>query len=293
MKMGAESSAVYLAHYVYAQPAISQKLVNARGTVTFQIIYLRRPDNQLMFLAPRLPAAEMAQCRALMQEFERLANVARQAGPYDALALAQANGSALSLAQMQHLQMIGEYTTAALIYRASVETYLASPAPQRISPNHTLDIYRQALGFHDLDAIRRLLDGDGAHFPAVPMTPHQRECLLDAMYQMARRVNLRERAFGFLRMVWDMRPSAARAVLLMDDAALMQDSDMVLMAGQYLDHMGQLKPRNLAQMVVAHQRLGQIDMAHAGRSQLSMVETEEGLILTQKMLAFLDHAAAQ
>jgi hypothetical protein len=293
MKMGADQARVFVAHYVNAQPAISQRLVDARGAVGFQIVFLRRADNQLMFLAPHLPAPELAKCRALLTEFERLANLARMAGPYDPLALAQAKGAAMSLGQMQQLQLLGEYTTAALIYHAGVNAYLAQEAPARIAPNHALDIYRQALGFHDLAAIRRLLDGDAPHIAALPMTPHQRECLLDALYQMARRLNLRDRAFGFLRMVWDMRPSVQRAVLLMDEAALVQDSDMVLMAGQYLDHLGALKPRHLAQMVVAYRRQGKIDLAHAVLDQLSGFDTDEALVLTQKLLVYLENPAAE
>lgn len=292
MKMEADTARVFVAHHVNGQPAISQRLVDPRGAVTFQIIYLRRPDNQLLFLAPHLPAPEFAHCRKLLAEFERMANLARQAGPYDPLALAEANGAPLSLSQMQQLRLMGEYTAAALIYHASVQMYLANPAPKRITPNHALDIYRQALGFHDLAAIRHLLDGDSPHLESVAMTPHQRECLLDALYQMARRIHQRDRAFGILRMVWQMRPSVQRAVLLMDEAALVQDSEMVLMAGKYLDHLGALKPRNLAQMVVAYRRLGQIELAHTALNQLSMVDTDEGLVLTQKMLAYLGNTAA-
>lgn len=287
MEKPAGSKSIYVAHYVRGQPAISQKHVDARGTISFEMIYTLAPDGAPQFLGPGITKGEYVQCRALMKQMLKLAEAMKSAGPFDPLALVDGTNNTVGVQQVLIMKMLDEYNTAVLIYADSVRAYLASPAGSKYRPDHAIDVYRQALGYNDLPNITRLVDKDGQRFQSLDLTPHQRECILDTMYHMSRRLNRRDAAFEYLLSAWAMRRYPERATVVMDEAAYYKKSDLIVDVAQYLESMGKMTPINLAQLAVAQHRLGSPAEALVTWRRLSTDPTRMGQMLTQKIGAFL------
>jgi hypothetical protein len=250
-------------------------------------VFVRGPNRTIAFQAPGYGKADIARFYAMLDKFDILANAQQKAGPFDALQLAHMAGDQLDLPQILSLKLIAEYTGAALIYASTMAGYLARPAAGRFQVGISLDLYRQALSFHDLPNIRRLVGEDGPKVVQHGMNSHARETVFDALFHMARRIGQREAAFEFLSKSWAAKHTLGRAYILIDEAVFFQQSPLIVEIAAFLDAQGQIGARQMAQLAVAQQRLGQTDAAMATFARLSAEKGENAQALAAKIAGFL------
>lgn len=278
---------IFLAHFLHGQGAVSERRVDARGTISFDVVMLRGPNRAIAFQAPGLSRGDIARFQTMLDKSESLAAAQQKAGPLDALQLATVAGDQLDLPQILSLKLIAEYTGAALIYASNMASYLARPVAGRFQLGISLDLYRQALSFYDIPSIRRLVDEDGPKVLHHGMNAHARETVFDALFHMARRIGQREAAFEFLCKSWAAKHTLGRAYILMEEAVFYQKSLLIVEIATFLDAQGQMAARQLAQLAVAQHRLGQTDAALATFARLSGNAGETAQALAAKIAGFL------
>lgn len=277
----------FLAHFLHGQGAITERRVDARGTINFDVVMVRGPNRTVEFLATGVGNAEIPRFHAMLDKFEILAKAQQKAGPFDALQLAKAGGDQLDLSQILSLRLIAEYTSAALIYASNIAGYLALPAAGRFQAGVSLDLYRQALSFHDVENIDRLVNEEGPIVLRRRMNNHACETVFDALFHLARRIGNREAAFEFLSRSWAAKHTIGRAFILLEDAVYYRRSALIVEIAAFLEEEGQMSARQMAQVAVAQARLGQTDAAMATFTRLAAQKGETAQILTDKIAKFL------
>lgn len=185
---------------------------------------------------------------------------------------------------------MADYTSAALVYASAMTDYLAKPVGSRFQHSISLDLYRQALSFHDVPSMMRLVTEDGPSIPPFGLNQHARETTFDALFHMARRIGQRAPAFLFLSKSWAAKHTVGRGHILIDEAAFHKESALIVQIAAFLDAQGQLAARHMAQLAVAQQRLGKPDAALATFQRLSAVKGDDAQDLARKIAAFLDAA---
>jgi hypothetical protein len=291
MEKPVKSKRVFVAHFVNGQPAVSEKHTDARGTITFGVVLVLGKDKSIAFLAPGFGPADVKRFLTLLDKADQVAKAQRAAGPFDPLRLCDTAQNPIDMQQIMSLKILADYTSSVLIYAATIDTYLNSPVADRFVFDYSLDLYRQAMGFHDLPSLTQLIAQDAPYIQSLPLGQHQRETIYDALYYMAHRIQKRDAAFEFLQRAWAARHSLARAAILIDEAAFFQKSDLIVEIAQVLAQAGRITPRNLAQLAVAHQRLGRRQDAYQALQTLSAVQAPEAQKLAQKIAQFLSNAA--
>lgn len=274
---------------VGTQIIVSERVTDARGAMSYRAVLELAPDGDAVAtrFAPDLSVQDLRQCRALVAQMQIHRQAIRGADPCDFLALHHGLGGGLSPMGLRLPRLWAEYATALGVYCGVADAYLAQPARQRVSPELSLDLYRQTLGFHDLARARRFLAEDGPVLRALPLSAHYRECIHDVFFHLARRIGDRRAAYGHLQQAWLAHPNPDRAQILIADAGLFQLSQDVITYAAYLAAHQPLAPQQLAQLAVAHARSGDMAKARAALRLLDAGETQEARRLIPKIAAFL------
>lgn len=274
---------------VGTQIIVSERVTDARGAVSYQAVLELAADGHAVAtrFAPDIGAQDLRQCREVVAQMQIHRHAMRGADPCDFLALHHGLGGGLSPVGLRLQRLWADYATALGVYSGVADAYLAQPAPQRVSPELSLDLYRQTLGFHDLARARRFLAEDGPVLRALPLSAHHRECIHDVFFHLARRLGDRRAAYGYLQQAWLAHPNPDRAQILIADAGLFQLSQDVITYAAYLSAHQPLAPQQLAQLAVAYARSGEMAKAKAILRQLATSETEEARRLAPKIAAFL------
>ena len=280
---------VFIPHMVGPNIIVSERVTDARGIVTYHAAAQFGPDGVAVAhrFAHDLRADDLHKCRELVAQMQSYRQAMRSVDVCDFLGLRDQAGYAPSAAGLQLLRLWADYATGLHVFCGIADAYLAQPAQVRVSPELSLDLYRQALGFHDLGRARRFLDEDGPVLRHKTLSAHHRECIYDTFFHLARRMSQRREAYGYLQHAWQARPNRERAEILLGDASFFKLSDDVVRYASFLARQQLLSPQQLAQLAVAHARKGEMAKAEAVLGDLQANASDNARKLAPKIAAFL------
>ena len=280
---------VFIPHMVGPKIIVSERVTDARGIVTYHAALQFDPDGAAVAhrFAHDLTANDLHKCRELVAQMQSYRQAMQSVDVCDFLGLRDHADYAPSPEGLRLLRLWADYATALHVFCGIADAYLAQPAQARVSPELSLDLYRQALGFHDLGRARRLLDEDGPVLGYKTLSAHYRECIYDTFFHLARRMGQRREAYGYLQHAWQARPNRERAEMLMGDASFYKLSDDVVRYASFLARQQPLSPQQLAQLAVAHARKGEMAKAEAALRDLQANATDDARKLAPKIAAFL------
>lgn len=280
---------VFIPHLIGADVMVSERLTDARGTVSYRAVLICAPDGQsfAQSLVTDLTEGDLRECHLLVGQMQHYRQAMRRADPCDFSALHAVGAFGTTHAGLRLLKLWAEYATAVLVFGRIADAYLAKAPQKRVSVALSLDLYRQALNFHDLDRAQRFLDEDGPVLDQRHLSAHYRESIYDVFFHLARRMGQKRAAYGYLQQAWAARPNRERAQILLADAGFFQQSQDVVAYADYLAGQTALSPQQIGTLAVAHARLGDMTKAAACLEDLRQSDAATASSIAAKIAAYL------
>lgn len=266
---------------------------DANPSGRFQAVLLldAKGERVIEHLSHPLSASEIAQSLFIAKRFLLYCEAMSKGPLLDPLSQSTAPFGLGDPNTLMLIRNSAELKTDVYLYAAAADAYLASPLRERFSPELSLNLFRQAVALYDRSRAERFLNEEWPVIQSKSLSRHYCECFGDVFFHLARMTKQDRLAFEALKLASRANPSVERAAPLRNLAALLKESDEVIRQASIEATHRPLAPRALAQVCVAHARLGQFEDAHTTLSLLRSRDDPKPKVDVDKVEKFLAEQA--
>lgn len=182
----------------------------------------------------KLTQAEQTRVKGLLEVLEELEQTLGETGVSQPANLASQLIKAQNPRQFELLVTQFEYFKSAYVFQSVLHNYAMRAPEDRFAPELSLDIYRQCADRLLLQQGHALLQKDRPRVEKTSVSPHHKECLWDAFYEICARMGEFEEAFEYLNNAFALNPSAPRAQGLLNIAKRLERAEDITRLETYL-----------------------------------------------------------